>query len=73
LVLTKFQLHNAGKPQVEEPVGASPSEWSSDPAPLALAAAASSPLSTDVLNVEPELMVPVDEIYPEPHQDVPQF
>jgi len=71
LVLTKFQLRSAGKPQGDEPVVESPAEWSSGPTPLALAAAASSPLSAEVL--EPEIMVPVDEIYPEPHQDIPQF
>ena len=71
LVLTKFQLRSAGKPQLDEPVVESPAEWSSGPTPLALAAAASSPLSAEVL--EPEIMVPVDEIYPEPHQDIPQF
>jgi hypothetical protein len=27
----------------------------------------------DVVAVEPEIIVPVDEIYPEPHQDIPQF
>ena len=73
LVLTKFQLRNTGKTEVNEAVVDSPSEWSSDPVPLALAAAAASPLSADVLTVEPEIMVPVDEIYPEPHQDIPQF
>ena len=70
LVLTKFQLRNADKSQPLEPIVESPTEWSAGPATLALAAAAS---ATDVVSVEPEIIVPVDEIYPEPHHDIPQF
>ena len=73
LVSTKFQLRKSDKSQPAEPVVESPAEWSSTPAPLALAAAASVPFTPDVVALEPEIIVPVDEIYPEPHQDIPQF
>jgi len=73
LVLTKFQLRKSDKPQPVEPIVESPAEWSSAPATLSLAAAASASFTPDVVAVEPEIIVPVDEIYPEPHQDIPQF
>ena len=74
LVLTKFQLRNSDKSQPVEPIVESPAEWSAPAPTFALAAAAASaPLPVDVLNVGPEIIVPVDEIYPEPHQDIPQF
>src|ERR1051325_3749613 len=73
LVLSKFQLRKSDKPQPVEPIVESPAEWSSAPATLSLAAAASASFTSDVVAVEPEIIVPVDEIYPEPHQDIPQF
>ena len=73
LVLTKFQLMKASRKDGSQPaVFEEVPDWSTARSALALAAGASGQ-SDNVVPFEPEVMTPVDEIYPEPHQDLPQF